>query len=88
MSECLLELGSDDVLVEEAVSYLCEQLDNSNPYEDASLSSKLFKSNLKKIATKSSLTVSWDNCCSKSTKHITQYLIFKFYFLLKLAICR
>lgn len=59
VSECLLEIGSDEVLVVEAISYLCEQLDNNNPYEDASLSSKLFKSNVKKIATKSSLTVSF-----------------------------
>jgi len=58
VSECLLEIGSDEVLVVEAISYLCEQLDNNNPYEDASLSSKLFKSNVKKIATKSSLTIS------------------------------
>ena len=75
MSECLLEIGSDEVLVVEAISYLCEQLDNNNPYEDASLSSKLFKSNVKKIASKSSLTVSFHNWCFKSAKHTDKFIL-------------
>ena len=80
VSECLLEIGSDEVLVVEAISYLCEQLDNNNPYEDASLSSKLFKSNVKKIATKSSLTVRFHNWCSKAAKHTDIFIFYTYFF--------